>query len=134
MSRDPLEPFDETVIETVAADHDLNSATLRALLERHQRQMRELPGVENLVYEWRKTLPCDPLLERREDVYLLVVEPNVWPQFADALEFDAEALAAVRAVHAEQLTVETTFHDDERDAIRDDEGDDNRDAMIVTRE
>ena len=130
MSRDPLEPFDEAVIEAVAADHDLDPATLRALLERHQQQMRDLPGVENLVYEWRKTLPRDPLVERREDVYLLVVDPNVWPQFADALEFDADALAAVRAVHAEQLPAESTSQDDERDALRGD----NRDAMIVTRE
>ena len=130
MSRDPLEPFDEAVIEAVAADHDLDPATLRALLERHQQQMRDLPGVENLVYEWRKTLPRDPLVERREDVYLLVVDPNVWPQFADALEFDADALAAVRAVHAEQLPAESTSQDDERGALRGD----NRDAMIVTRE
>lgn len=122
MSRDPLEPFDEAVIETVAADHDLDSATLRALLERHQQQMRDLPGVENLVYEWRKTLPRDPLVERREDVYLLVVHSDVWPQFADALEFDADSLAAVRAVHAEHLPAETTPQDDDRD------------AMIVTRE
>jgi hypothetical protein len=122
MSRDPLEPFDEAVIEAVAADHDLDSATLRALVERHQQQMRDLPGVENLVYEWRKTLPRDPLVERREDVYLLVVHPDVWPQFADALEFDDDVLAAVRAVHARQLSAETT-------AQRDD-----RDAMIVTRE
>jgi hypothetical protein len=125
MTRDPLAPFDEAVIESVAADHDLESERLRALLGRHQEQMRELPGVENLVYEWRKLLPRDPLVERREAVYLLVVEPNVWPQFADALGVGTNALAAVKAVHERQLSV--VVGDDAPSA-------DDREAMVVTRE
>jgi transposase-like protein len=123
MSRDPLDPFDATLIEAVAADHGLDSERLRTLVRRHQEQMREMPGVENLVYEWRKLLPRDPLVERREVVSLLVVEPNVWPQFADALEVEADALTAIKAVHERQLS----------DTVgADASGGDDREAMIVT--
>lgn len=127
MTRDPLAPFDEALIETVAVDRGRDAEALRGLVRRHQEQIRELPGVENLVYEWRTLLPSDPLVERRTDVYLLAVEPNVWPQFADALEVDADALAAIKAVHARHL----------RAAVDDERGQgtlaEEREAMIVTR-
>jgi hypothetical protein len=128
MTRDPLAPFDEALIEAVAADRGRDAEGLRRLVRRHQEQMRELPGVEDLVYEWRKMLPGDPLVERHEDVYLLLVEPNVWPQFADALEFDADALAAVQAVHARQLRAALGAETGQQTE------DDGREAMVVTRE
>jgi hypothetical protein len=127
MPRDPLAPFDEALIETVAADRDRDTEALCGLVRRHQEQMRELPGVENLVYEWRQLLPSDPLVERRTDAYLLAVEPTVWPQFADALGVDTDALAALKTVHAHHL----------RATVDDDRGQrllaETREAMIVTR-
>lgn len=127
MTRDPLAPFDTTLIETVAADHGYDTEALCGLVRRHQEQMRELPGVENLVYERRKLLSRDPLVERRTDVYLLAVEPTVWPQFADALGVAADALAAIKAVHARHL----------RAAVEDERGRKalagECEAMIVTR-
>lgn len=123
-ARDPLAVFDEAVVAAVARESGLDAETLRGAIRRHQEQMRDLPGVEDLVYEWRKTLPQDPLLERREDAYLLVVHPNVWPQFVDALDLDDDELAALREVHARVLA---------DNVGADDIPDDERDAMIVVR-
>ena len=105
--RDPLAPFDEARIRRVASEADLAVEAVREALRRHQEQMRELPGAENLVYEWRKLLPRDPLVERRADAYLLEVHPDVWPQFADALDLSGAALEAVKAVHARQVRAGT---------------------------
>lgn len=121
MSRDPLAVFDDGVVEAVAGEVGLAATDLRELLRRHQRQMRELPGAENLVYEWRKTFPWDALVERREDAYLLAVSVSIWPEFGDALDFSEAELDAVKRVHADQLAADA-------DA---DLGD--REALIVTR-
>lgn len=117
--RDPLALFDEDVVAEVARAAGVDPRTLRDALRRHQEQMRDLPGVEDLVYEWRKTLPRDPLIERREDAYLLAVHPDVWPQFVDAVELTEDELDALRAVHTRVLAreVDGEVPDDERDAM-----------------
>lgn len=122
---EPLALFDDELLAAVAAEFDLDPAALRSAAERHQQQMRDLPGVDELVYEWRKTLPRDPLVARHDDAYLLVVHPDVWPQFVDALELSEAELAALRAIHTRVLSAEADAAD-----IPDDE----RDAMIVVRE
>lgn len=104
MTRDPLAAFDDAVVEAVASEADIETADLLELLRRHQAQMRDLPGAENLVYEWRKAFPWDVLVERREEAYLLTVAASVWPEFGDALDFSDAELDAVKRVHADQLT------------------------------
>lgn len=121
MSREPLAAFEDDIIAAVASEHGLSVATLRDLLERHQQQMRDLPGTENLVYEWRKAFPWDVVVERREDAYVTVLA-GVWPEFGDALGLNDAELAALVAVHERQLATDS-------DA---DIGD--YDAVVVTRE
>ncbi|SFR43999.1 hypothetical protein [Halogeometricum limi] len=101
-SRPPLSAFDDGVIRRVARERELDEARLRDVLRAHQEGVRSLPGVDDIVYEWRRTLPRDPLLERRPDVYLLAVEDAVWEEFLDALDCPPGEGDALRAVHHEQ--------------------------------
>lgn len=125
MTRDPLALFDDAVIAEIATEFDISAEVLRGAARRHQEQMRDLPGVDDLVYEWRKTLPREPLVDRRDDAYLLVIHPGVWPQFVDALDLREAELDALRELHARVLAAEVDAAE-----IPDDE----RDAMIVVRE
>jgi hypothetical protein len=102
-TRDPLAAFDPATVERVAAAHDLPADRLRDRLAAHQRSVRALPGVDDIVYEWRRSFPGDPVVERRPDAYLLVVAAPVWAEFADALDFDEATRDAVRAVHRETV-------------------------------
>jgi len=97
--RDPLAAFDDAHVAGVASEYDVGERRLRECLRRHQQQVRDLPGVEDIVYEWRRAFPWDPVVERRDEAYRLRVEPNVWPEFSNALGFDDAETAAVRAVH-----------------------------------
>lgn len=101
MTDDLLAPFDLAVIRTTAQHNDVEEGELRDALASHQRTMRETPGVEDLVYEWRKQYD-DPVLVRTPDLFVLALPPTVWEQYADHLEFEDETLAAVTAVHQEQ--------------------------------
>jgi len=96
-----LSPFDEKLIAQVARANDIEVERLETAVADHQRTMRETPGVEDLVYEWRKQYD-DPVLLREPDVFIVAVPPTVWEEFADYLEFEDELLAAVTAVHQEQ--------------------------------
>jgi hypothetical protein len=102
-TRDPLAAFDPATVERVAAAHDLSADRLRDSLAAHQRSVRDLPGVDDIVYEWRRAFPGDPVVERRPDAYLLVVAALVWGEFADALGLDETTREAVRAVHRETV-------------------------------
>ena len=94
----------------VAEDHGVPAADLRALLERHQSTVRENPGADSLVYEWRKYHPGDPLVARTESWYVCAVRDAVWAEFAAALDAD---LAAVRAVHDRQARTLVSAADDD---------------------
>lgn len=98
---DLLAPFDLAVIRTTAQHNDVEEGVLRDALAAHQRTMRENPGVEDLVYEWRKQYD-DPVLVRTPDVFVLALPPTVWEQYGDYLDFEDDVLPAVAAVHAEQ--------------------------------
>ncbi|MBX0303152.1 hypothetical protein [Haloarcula salinisoli] len=100
-----LAPFDLAVIRTTAQRNDVEEGVLRDALAAHQRTMRENPGVEDVVYEWRKQYD-DPVLVRTPDVFILALPPTVWEEYANYLEFEDGVLPAVAAVHAEQ-TVRT---------------------------
>lgn len=132
---DPLAAFDEDVIGAVAAETGVEDVRLRDLLRRHQELVRDLPGVDDLVYEWRKGFPVDPLVERRTDAYYLRLDRPVWPEFAEALGMDERELRAVRTAHARQLAaaVDTPETDDLDGDARGDGIDGGDDFVVLTR-
>lgn len=95
--------------------------TLRDLVRKQQEVVRSLPGVDDIVYEWRKAFATDPLVECRPDAYYLSVPGHVWPEFASSLSASSEELNAVRAVHDRQFR-----------AVLGDVGGDT-DALVLTR-
>lgn len=101
-STDLLAPFDDRIVETVAGRHDVTAEELRDLLRRHQRQARDNPGVEDLVYEWRSQFRGQPVVHRTVDAYYLRLRDHVWDEFADALDIPETELRAVLDVHEEQ--------------------------------
>jgi hypothetical protein len=101
-SRDPLSPFDATLVERVAADCGVEVGVLRDLAVRHQQGMRELPGVDNLVYEWRKYYPYDPIVARTERAFYAVVFAAVWDEFADRLGLTEPEQSALTELHDRQ--------------------------------
>jgi hypothetical protein len=120
----PLDAFDEDVLRRAATETGFDLTALRSLIRRQQEMVRELPGVEDIVYEWRRTLPRSPLVERRPDAYYLVVEARIWAEYAEALSLSPAELDALRAVHRAQLV--TTVG---ADAVA---GDD-REPFVLTR-
>jgi hypothetical protein len=100
--RDLLAPFDDDIIAAVAERTGTEPAHLRGLLGRHQQSVRDLPGVDNLVYEWRKYLPYDPVVARTETAFHCVVLPEVWGDFADTLDIDDADFERLLAVHDRQ--------------------------------
>jgi len=101
MTDDVLDPFDVAVIRTAARDNDIEEPALREALADHQRTMRENPGVEDLVYEWRKQYD-DPVLSRTDEMFILAVPSTVWEEYGDYLEMERPLLQAVVAVNQEQ--------------------------------
>jgi hypothetical protein len=98
---DLLAPFDENVLRAVASENDIELSLLRDALADHQRTMRDNPGVEDLVYEWRKQYD-DPVLARTDSVFVVSVPPGVWEQYGEYLDIETPTLQAVTAVHQEQ--------------------------------
>ena len=103
MTRDPLAPFDDAVFAAVAEEFDTSTAALRDLVRRQQEAVRRLPGVDDIVYEWRRGFPNDPVVERRQEAYYLSVADTVWPEFAAALSLDEREATLLRTVHQRQL-------------------------------
>ncbi|WP_224336482.1 hypothetical protein [Haloprofundus halobius] len=131
MTRDPLDGFDPDLVSSVAADSETTPDVLSELLVRHQQSVRDLPGVDDIVYEWRKALAENPVVERRDDRFLLSVPSHVWPEFASALSLSDDELAALRAVHAQQMRADVS-EDADMDALGDD-GTEDDDPMILVR-
>jgi hypothetical protein len=123
MTRDPLEAFDDQVFAAVAEENGVPTAALRDLVRRQQELVRRLPGVDDIVYEWRRGFPNDPVVERREEAYFLSVADTVWPEFVAALSLDEDEATLLRAVHRRQLAASVGGHPT---------GD--RGAMVLTRE
>lgn len=120
--RDPLAAFDRETIERTAAA-DLPADDLARLVARHQESVRNLPGVEDIVYEWRNHFQGDPLVHRTPDVYVLALPARVWEEFADALGLEGAELEALRSVHDRQARA----HADEESRF------DGAAAMVLTR-
>lgn len=119
--RDPLAAFDDAVVADVARKRDRSPAALRELAARQQESVRDLPGVDDLVYEYRKAFARSPVAERREAAYYLLVPGHVWPEFGAALSLSEAELAALRALHDRQF----------RAAVGDPDGD--RDPLVLVR-
>ncbi|QIO22946.1 hypothetical protein [Haloarcula sp. JP-L23] len=96
-----LTVFDDAVIRAIADENDVPETELREALADHQQTMATNPGVEDLVYEWRKRFD-DPVLHRTPEVFVLGVPPTVWEEFRDHLGFEEHVFTAVTAVHQEQ--------------------------------
>jgi len=90
--------FDRSTVETVAHEHGTDAGSLAETLATHQQSVERLPGVENIVYEWRKQYE-NPLVARTGSAYYLVVPQAIWTEFAEALDLEAEVLDAVIETH-----------------------------------
>jgi hypothetical protein len=99
---DLLSPFDDDVIRGVAGTNNVDEEKLRAALADHQRTMRENPGVEDLVYEWRKRFD-ESVLHRTPETFFMAVRETIWQEYGSHLGLDDYLLAAVVAVHQEQV-------------------------------
>ncbi|WP_123534094.1 hypothetical protein [Halosimplex salinum] len=108
MTRDELAAFDDAVVDTVAADHDLSVERLTDLVRTHQSNVRALPGVEDIVYEWRNYFHQDPLVGRTEAVYYLALPEHVWDEFVEDMGIDETERAALLAVHDRQARAADT--------------------------
>lgn len=98
--------FSRPVIEAVAERHGVGPDRLAEKLTAHQTAVEELPGVENIVYEWRKHYE-NPLIDQSESAYYLTVPRSVWDEFGDAIDVDADELAAIVDVHRRVVATRT---------------------------
>ncbi|WP_336339119.1 hypothetical protein [Haloarcula brevis] len=110
-----LSPFDDAVIRGVAGTNGVDEELLRSALADHQRTMRENPGVEDLVYEWRKRFD-EAVLHRTPETFFVAVRETVWEEYGAHLGLDDYLLAAVVAVHQEQVLREPAVDSDAIDA------------------
>lgn len=101
--RDQLVAFDENVVSRTVDETNVGTERLRDVAQSHQQMVRELPGVEDIVYEWRRALPKNPLLERRTEVYYLAVDATIWGEYGDALSLSETDFDALRTLHENQL-------------------------------
>lgn len=108
--------FDREHVETAAADHDLDPETVSTALANHQSSVEELPGVENIAYEWRKQYD-EPLIRRTQTAYYVAVPAQIWDEFADALELDDVTSAAVIEVHRLTVTAACDVSPDPTDGV-----------------
>jgi hypothetical protein len=105
MERDETGLFDPDDVRAAAEAFDVEFERLTAVIVRHQHAVEDLPGVENIVYEWRKQYE-DPLLARTETAYYLRIPRAVWEEFDDAIEVGDETLAALIDVHRRTVASE----------------------------
>ncbi|MEF8887065.1 MAG: hypothetical protein V5A30_04600 [Haloarculaceae archaeon] len=127
MTREELAAFDDEVLLSVGTE--VGAERLAALAREHQAGVRDLPGVDDIVYEWRRGLPWDPLLFRSPEVYVLAVPNRVWAEFLDRLSPEDPEAEALRELHDRQArrTLERVARQEVTDAL------DARAAMVLTR-
>jgi len=101
-TRDPLAAFDDDTIETVAATTDVDEKRLRDVARAHQDGVRDLPGVDDIVYEWRNQFHQDPLLHRTDAIYVLALQDHVWTEFGEQLDATDTELDALQLLHDQQ--------------------------------
>ena len=99
---DSLGPFDDEVIEQTEADVGLEGSRRRDRLVDHYDHAATTPGIDELVMEWRRFLPYEPLVERTGDAYVLAVESSIWTEFGQQLSLSDTELRAIKTVHDAQ--------------------------------
>lgn len=115
MEPDALGPLAAHVGDAAAAAAgDVDEAAVRRTLAEMQTDVRDYPGVADLVFEYRRAFDYDPLVDRRGRTYYLLVPPHVWREFAATLDADAAVLAAARAVHDRAFAAATDLPPEER--------------------
>jgi len=100
--RDELAVFDDDLVEAVAADHGVAPDRLATLARTHQTNVRALPGVDDIVYEWRNHFHQDPMLARTRAAYYLALPDHVWDEFVDDIGATDAERGALLALHDEQ--------------------------------
>lgn len=95
---DDSDLFEADVLASAAAARDVDEDDLASVVARHQERVEELPGVENLAYEWRKQYES-PLIERTPGAYFLAVPAWVWDEFGESLDIRDATLDALTEVH-----------------------------------
>jgi hypothetical protein len=95
--------FDAELVEAVADESGLDAERLRSLLETHQQSVRELTGVDTLLYDLRKYHDPDPLAERTEAAYYLVVPTDFWGEVAAHLSLSESEVTALERLHERRL-------------------------------
>jgi len=100
VTRGELAAFDDDLLQSV--DTEVGADRLAALARDHQAGIRELPGVDDIVYEWRRELPVDPVLLRSPEVYVLALPDRVWTEFLEELGVDGREADALRHLHDRQ--------------------------------
>ncbi|WP_302080803.1 hypothetical protein [Salinibaculum rarum] len=100
--RDPLAAFDDESVETAATTAGIDEGRLREITRSHQENVRDLPGVDDIVYEWRNQFHQDPLVYQEPDVYVLALRDHVWSEFASQLDVTDAELDGLRTLHDTQ--------------------------------
>lgn len=126
-TRDPLAAFDADLVSAVAEETGGDPDALRSMLRRHQESVRALPGVTDLVYEWRRVFD-DAVVVRTEGVFCCAVRPVVWSEFADALGLGDDERERIAAVHDRQARRTARTEGADVSAF------DDRAAVVLTRE
>lgn len=126
-ARDPLDAFDPDLVSSVAAETGCDADALRSLLRRHQESVRDLPGVDDLVYEWRRVFD-DAVVVRTGSVFCCAVRPAVWSEFADALALEDEERERLVTVHDRQARRTARIEGADETAF------DDRAAVVLARE
>ena len=104
--RDALGVFDAGLVTDVAGDHDIDSDRLSTLARTHQSNVRNLPGVDDIVYEWRTQFHQDPLLARTSAAYYLALPDHVWDEFAEDIGASEAERAALVDLHGRQTRID----------------------------
>ena len=107
--------FENVDVEAVASEHSVGPERLASLVAAHQEGMAKLPGVENLVYEWRKQFDAT-VIARTQREYLVDAPEWAWEEFADGLDADADEMAALAAVHERAVAAHADTPADVEDA------------------
>jgi hypothetical protein len=127
VTREELAAFDDDILQSVGTE--VGADRLADLAREHQAGVRDFPGVDDIVYEWRRGLPRNPLLFRSPAVYVLALPNRVWAEFLDDLETDDPEAEALQELHDRQArrTLEQVAQRNVTDAL------DARVAMVLAR-
>lgn len=124
---DPVALFDTDRLASVAADRGIAVDALEDLVQRHHAHADSMPGVDELVFEWRRFLDYEPLVARTADAYHLAVDESIWREFGEQMGLDEAAVDALMLLHDREARAVAARRDRPTAAY------DRRAAMVLTR-